>query len=438
MTYYNLISFLGIIFVLFVAWIFSPEHKRINWHVVFWGTFLQFLFALFIFRFPAGIGLFNLLNSLVIKVFSFAREGIYFLFGPLAVPPGETGPGGEKSLGFILAVQALPTVIFFSSLMSLLYHWKIMPKLVEFFARVFTKLMRVSGAEALCTASNIFVGIESIFTIRPYIEKLTLSEICTILTAGMATIASTVLGLYVSFLHNLFPTIAGHLISASILSAPATLVVSKLIFPEKDKPLTLGRVIEPGYEKSSSWIEAIIRGANEGVKLYVGIMALLLAFLGLLALFNGVMKELGILLGKIWGGEWDLSLPRILSFLFRPFVFFLGVPREDIGMVSQILGERVVLTELFSYRHLAELIREGKIVYLRSVVISAYALCGFAHIASLAIFTGGLSALTPKRAKDIARLGLRALFSATLACLMTAAVAGIFFPEGKTILLLSK
>lgn len=438
MGYYNFISFLGIFFILFIAWLFSPDHKRINWRVVFWGTFLQLLFAFFIFKIPQGLVLFRFVNSMVIKIFSFAKEGIYFLFGPLAVSPGEMGRGGEKSLGFILAVQALPTVIFFSALMSLLYHFKIMPKIIKFFSFVFTKLMRVSGAEALCTASNIFVGIESVFTIRPYIEKMTFSELCTILTAGMATIASTVLGLYVSFLQETFPAIAGHLISASLLSAPATLVISKLIFPEKEKPLTLGKVIEPEYEKASNWIEAIIKGANEGVKLCAGIIALLLAFLGLLSLFNWGIKELGIFLGKIWSVNLDLSLEKILTFLFRPFVFFLGVPREDIRVVAEVLGERTILTELVSYRHLAELIIEKKIIHFRSVVIVSYALCGFAHIASLAIFTGGIISLAPRRAKDISRLGLRALFSATLACLLTAAIAGIFFQENKTILLLNQ
>ncbi|MCM8798976.1 MAG: nucleoside transporter, partial [Candidatus Omnitrophica bacterium] len=294
MGYYNFISFLGIFFILFIAWLFSPEHKRINWRVIFWGIFLQILFAFSIFRISQGLILFNFLNEAVIKIFSFAREGIYFLFGPLAISPGTTGARGEKSLGFILAIQALPTIIFFSALMALLYHWKIMPKVIKLFAVVFTKLMRVSGAEALCTASNIFVGIESVFTIRPYIEKMTLSELSTILTAGMATIASTVLGLYVSFLQDTFPTIAGHLISASLLSAPATLVISKLLLPEKEKPLTLGKVIEPEYEKASNWIEAIIKGAEEGVKLCAGIIALLLAFLGLLSLFNWGIEALGI------------------------------------------------------------------------------------------------------------------------------------------------
>ncbi|MGE4357131.1 MAG: NupC/NupG family nucleoside CNT transporter [Candidatus Omnitrophota bacterium] len=438
MGYYNFISFLGIFFILFVAWIFSTHHKRINWHVLFWGILLQFIFAFFIFRIPLGVKLFKFLNDAVVNFYSFAKEGIYYLFGPLAVSPGTVGPAGEKSIGFILAIQVLPTIVFFSALMSLLYYWRIMPMVIRFFALIFTKLMRISGAEALCSASNIFVGIESAFTIRPYIEKMTLSELCTILTAGMATIASTVLALYVSFLHDIFPTIAGHLISASLLSAPATLVISKLILPETDKPLTLGKVVEPDYDKASNWIEAIIKGANEGVKLCVGIIALLLAFLGFLALFNWGLNLLGVFLNKFFGLHLDLSLESILEFIFQPFVFFLGVPKEDIRIVARILGERVVLTELVSYRHLAELMTQNKIVNFRSVVIATYALCGFTHIASLAIFTGGLSALAPRRAKDIARLGFRALVSATLACLLTAAVAGVFLSGKEVVLFMQK
>lgn len=416
MSIYNLISLLGIFGFMLVAWVFSKNRRNINWRVVFWGVVLQLLFAFFVFRLPLGLFLFNRINAGVIKILSHAFSGMYFVFGPLAVSPGTTGPGGEKSLGFILAFQALPAVIFFSALMSLLYYIGLMQRVVRFFSYIFTKLMRISGAEALCTSSNIIVGIESVFTIRPYVEEMTLSELCTLLTAGMATIASTVMAIYVGFLSSQFPTIAGHLVSASILSAPAAIVMSKLLYPESEKPKTLGEVVTAYYEKPSNWVEAIINASYEGVKLVVGIVALLLSFLGLLAMVNWLISILGH----------DLSLQKILFFLYYPLTLMMGVLPADAAKVSWLLGERTIVTELVSYQHLSQYISNGILTNPRSIIITAYSLCGFSHIASLAIFVGGISALAPKRAKDLAKLGFQALFAATLACLMTGAVAGVF------------
>jgi len=435
MEAYNLVSLSGIFALMVVAWAFSNNRRKINWRVIFWGVVLQLALALIIFRLPAGLIFFNWINAVVIKLFSFAKEGMYFLFGPLAVAPGEVGPAGEKSLGFILATQALPTIIFFAALMGLLYHIRLMPLIVRAFARVFAKLMRISGAESLCSASNIFVGIESALTIRPYLDGMTRSELCTILTAGMATIASTVLALYVTFLHQYFPTIAGHLVSASILSAPAAIVMSKLLFPEIEKPPTLGEVVEGEYQPKGTWIEAIIYGATEGVKLLVGIAAMLLAFLGLLAMANWLLSGLGNWIGSMIGSQLNLSLQGILSYIFYPLTVLVGVPLADAPKIAHILGERTIVTEVVAYQHLAGYIDNGVLQHPRSIVIATYCLCGFAHIASLAIFVGGIAAIVPKRAADLARFGFRALFAATLACLMTGAVAGVFFRPGVTILL---
>ncbi len=432
MDFYNFISFVGIFIFLFIAWVFSNNRKVVNWRVVFWATVLQLIFAFMIFRLPAGVAFFSYINNAVIRIFTFAKEGIYFLFGPLAIPPGVKGPYGEESIGFILAIQALPTIVFFSSLMALLYHIGFMQTVVSGFSKIFTRLMRISGAESLCVASNIFMGIESMLTVRPYIENMTKSELCTILTAGMATVASTVLGIYVSFLQDKFLAIAGHLISASILSAPAAIVMSKLLFPETEKPKTMGEHIKGDYSASSNWIEAIIKGANEGVRLCVGICALLLAFLGLLAMLNGILFGLG----KFFNVE--LSLQGILSYLFKPLALFCGIPLKDVPLISRLFGERMVVTEMVAYQHLAVYIRDGLILNPRSVVISAYVLCGFAHIASLAIFVGGTAALCPKRANDLACLGFRALLAATLACLMTGAVAGVLFNPSQTTILLAR
>lgn len=436
MSRYNIISFVGIFCLMLMAWVLSSDRRNVNWRVIFWGVALQLLFAFFIFRIKQGMALFYWINNVVVKILSFAHAGLYFVFGPLALSPGAVSAAGEKSLGFILAFQALPLAIFFSSLMALLYHLGIMQKIIKGFSWIFTRLMRISGAESLCTSSNIAVGIESVFTIRPYIAEMTRSELCMLLTSGMATIASTVLGVYVGVLKKEFPTIAGHLVSASMLSAPAAIVMSKLIYPEDGKPLTLGYVVAAHYEKSSNWIEAIIRGSHDGVRLVVGIVALLISFLGLLAMCNWVMGVFGNTLGKIVGFPLEISLQKLLTYVYYPFSAFMGVPPYDIPKVSALLGERTIVTELVSYQHLVALIRSGELANPRSIVIATYALCGFSHIASLAIFVGGGAVLAPRRAKDLAQLGFRALYAATLACLMTGAVAGVFIVSNQPSILM--
>jgi len=425
---YNLVSFAGVFVLMGIAWALSADRRRLNWRAVGWGVGLQLMLALVVFRAPGSADAFLWLNGLVGKVLGAATAGQKFVFGTLALGPGETGAAGEQSIGFILAFQALPIIIFFAALMGLLYYLGVMPLVIRAFAWVFTRLMRVSGAESLCAASNIFVGIESATTIRPYIARMTRSELCTILTAGMATVASSTLGLYVLFLGGVFPTIAGHLISASIISAPAAIVMSKLLLPEDARPITMGRRVELLYERESGAIEAVINGAMAGVKLVVGIVALLIAFLGLLALADLALGWVGG-----WVGVPGLSLRGILGAVMAPFAVIMGVPPADAQLAGGLLGERLVATEVPAYQHLAEAIADGSL-QPRSVVIVAYALCGFAHVGSLAIFAGGISALEPGRRRDIAAVGPRALLAATLACLMTGAVAGTFFHSGAGVL----
>ena len=431
---YNLVSFAGIFILMAFAWLLSSNRKVVNWSLIIWGLAIQLLFAVFIFWVPAGSNFFLFLNDAVVNVLSVANEGAKFLFGVLAVPPGATGPNGEQSLGWIFVFQALPTIIFFSSLMSILYYIGIMPRLIKIFSRAFTKLMKISGAESLCTSSNIFVGIEAMTTIRPYIERMTRSELCTILTAGMATIASTVLALYVYFLQNEFPMIAGHLISATILSAPAAVIMSKLIMPETETPETLGMDVDPYYEQESSVIEATINGANAGMKLALGIVALLIAFLGLVALFVLVLAWFGGYVNSTAGIDMEWSLTSLLGYIFYPFTLIIGVPLADAFEISKLIGERSVLTETKSYIDLAALMRAGTLTDPRSAFLATYALCGFAHVASLAIFVGGTAALAPKRIKDLSAVGPRALLAATLACLMTAAIAGTFYSGGSILM----
>jgi len=413
MDIYNLVSLIGVFVLMVPAWLLSSDRRRMNLHAVGWGAGLQLLLGMLVFWVPFSRDVFAWLNDAVLKLLDAAQAGQWFLFGPLA-EPAKTG-------GFVLATQALPTIIFFAALMGLLYYWGIMPLIVRSFAWVFARTMRVSGAESLCTATNIFVGIESMTAIRPYLARMTRSEFCTILTAGMVTVASSTMGIYVLYLKDLFPGIAGHLIAASILSAPAAIVMSKILYPEDGQPVTLGRTVDVHIERESSATEAVVAGAMAGVKLVVGVCALLIAFLGMIALVDVGLGWIGARI------HFDLSLGRLLAYVFQPFAAVMGVPWQDTAVSARMLGERLVVTEVPAYQHLAEAMKAGAFTHPRSQVLTAYALCGFAHVASLAIFVGGTAALVPERRKDLADMGPRALLAATLACLQTGAIAGTFF-----------
>ena len=434
MEIYNLVSLTGIFVLMGIAWLFSVDKRRLNWHLIFWGTVLQAVFAMFIFWIPAGRSFFLVINEGIVKVLSSAMAGTEFVFGRLALPPGTTNADGETSLGFILAFQAFPAIIFFAALMSMLYFLNIMPFIIRGFAVVFSRLMRVSGAESLCTASNIFVGIESTLTIRPYLLKMTRSELTTVLTAGMATVASNVLALYVFLLRDEFPAIAGHLVSASILSAPAALIMSKILMPETDHPETLNVTVRPDYTREHNLFEAIINGANGAVRLIVGIAALLIAVLGLVALLNMVLAGIGNGINRLLSINVEWTLEGLLGYLFTPLSLIIGIPIQDAGEIARIIGERTVLTEVTAYQDLAALLKQGMLQYPRSAFICTYALCGFAHIPSMAIFVGGVSALIPGRRTELSVIGPRALLAATLACLMTAAIAGTFYNQASILM----
>lgn len=433
MGLYNFISLLGIVILILVGYFLSTNRKEINWHVVVWGIGLQMLIALFLFIFPVGVKVFIWVNDIIVRIMDSSLYGAKFVFGRLAIPPGDPKEA-ISSLGFILAFQAFPTIIFFSALMSMLYYFSIMPRIIKAFAYLFTKLMKVSGAESLCTAANIFVGVESVLTVKPFLPKMTPSEMCTVLTAGMATISSSMLAIYVFSLQDIFPNIAGHLVSASFLSAPAALMMSKIILPEEGKPETLGEHVEPYIERDQSLFESIIKGANSGVQLIIGIVALLIAVLGLVACFDQLAGFLGKNINAIFHLNFEWSLKNILGIIFYPFTLILGVPMSDVAVLSRIIGERVVVTELTSYRDLALAVSQGEITSMRSAVVATYALCGFAHIASLAIFVGGISAIVPEKTSTLAKVGFRSLLAATLACLMTACIAGVFFTENSILL----
>jgi len=434
MSVYNLVSFAGIFVLAGFAWLCSTDRRVVNWRVVFWGIGLQLAVAFFIFVVPAGTRFFLFVNRAVGTVLESATAGTKFIFGRLALPPGATNEAGETSLGSFLAFQALPTIIFFAALIGALYYLKIMPFFVRLFARVFTRLMRTSGAESLSVSANIFVGVESALVVQPHLKDMTRSELCTILTAGMATIASTVLAMYVVILQGQMPTIAGHLVSASLLGAPAALLMSKLIMPETESPVTRGLSIQPSYEREDNLIMAIINGANSGLKLLGGLVALLLAFLGLLALLDLLLGWSGGWLNRWLGWNFNWSLKTLLGYIFYPFTLVMGVPPPDALEIAKLVGERTVATEVVAYGHLSDLMSRGTLTDPRSAVIAAYALCGFAHVASLAVFIGGTGALAPTRLKDLSQIGARALLAATLACLMMGAVAGTFYTQGSVLL----
>jgi CNT family concentrative nucleoside transporter len=427
--FYNLVSLAGVFVLVGVAWLMSADRRRMNVRLIVWGLALQMLFAVFIFTLPAGTGLFLFVNDVVVKVLDSASAGSRFVFGRLALPPGMVGDGGETSLGFMLAFQAFPTIVFFSALMSILYYYGIMTRVIQGFAWVFTRLLRVSGAESLCVASNIFVGIESALTIRPHLARMTPSELCVVLTAGMATVASSMMGLYVFCLQAQFPNIAAHLVSASVLSAPAAILMAKILLPESGQPETLGVSVAVSYTREGHVLEAVLNGAMAGAKLVVGIVALLLAVLSLLDLADALLAWVG---GRVngwmgWQGDW--SIRALLGYLFYPFTLIIGVPPDDAVRMARIIGERTVATEVAGYQDLAAALASGSVVHKRSAIITAYALCGFAHVASMAIFVGGTAALAPERTRDLSRVAWRALVAATLACLLTAAVAGTFITD---------
>jgi concentrative nucleoside transporter, CNT family len=415
---YRLVSLIGFFVFAAIAWVFSSNRQRVNWKTVAWGMGLQLAIGLMVFQLPGVHSLFIVLNDAVVALLDASKSGSSFLLGPLAAAPGEPG-----SVGFILLFQALPVAIFFSAFTAALYHLRVLQVFVRLFAKIFRRTMAISGAEALCSAANIFVGVESALVVRPYLERMTRSELLTILGSGMATVASTTLGIYVVFLQSVFPQVAGHLLSASVIAIPAVILMTKLLVPETETPETLDTIpVEDEADRSRNLLSAIIAGAMDGVKLAAGISALLIAMLGLVSLLD---MALGV--PSRWLGLAEpISLVRILSLVFYPVAALLGIASEDLSAASRVLGERVILTEVVSYQDLARMIAGGEISDPRTVVILSYALCGFAHVASVAIFVGGTAALAPSRRDDLASLGFRALLAATLATLMTGCVAGMF------------
>lgn len=474
MSIYNFISFLGIFGLCAIAWIFSENRQRkyIPWRVIIWGIGLQLVLGFLVFLFPPTRIALEWFTSLLDGVFNAADDGARFVFGSSIVPrPGQVPP---VNLGYIFAFRALPTVVFFSGLMALLYNIGVIQIVTEVFAKIFYLTMRLSGAEALSGAANIFVGIEAAIVVKPYLADMTRSELCAILSCCFGTAASSTLAIYVSFLKPVFPNILGHLVSASIIAIPACFVLSKILVPETGVPLTMGGIPkeEPkpqGREFSGdeiaemdgknpiqetvggepiervSPLDAAIIGALDGVKMSVAIAAILILILGLVSLVNQFFGWLAILPNPIGGVFKVVTLANIMGLLFYPLTLLTGVEvdlgklatcvgsmftggqciPDDSWQASVIIGRRLLETAIPPYQSLAEAAKQG-LVSDRTVLIVSYALSGFAHLASVGIFVGGTIALIPSRRKDISELGWKALFVGTLATMMIACIAGLF------------
>lgn len=421
----NLISFVGLFLLSAVAWLAGGLRRPVAWRPVIGSGLLLLVLGAIVFLVPQTRLLLVAVNDMVVALLGASRAGAQFLFGPLALNPGEQTGAGEPSVGFILAAQVLPAVIFFAALMEVCYHLGVIQPAIRVFARLFKKTLQLSGVEALAGSSNIFVGIESALTIRPYLERMTRSELLTLLTCCMATVASTTLALYVFFLHESFPQIAGHLISASVLSIPAGVLVSKLMLPETETPETWG-TLPPlaNAARHGNAFSALSAGAWEGLKLAAGIATLLIAVLGLVSTADLLLNKLTAPLASFLGGP--LSVARILGWLFLPLAWTMGVDPADLSSAAQLLGQRAVVTEVVAYQQLGAW-ASTQAITPRSLLILSYALCGFAHVASMGIFVGGIAALAPSRRDDLTSLGPRALAAATLATLLTGAVAGLFY-----------
>ncbi|NIQ04116.1 MAG: nucleoside permease nupX [Nitrospinaceae bacterium] len=423
---YRLISFSGFLALGFLAWV-TGRRSRVSWKTVIGSGALAWALGGLTFGLPWSRNALNGINDILIALLNVYQKGNIFLFGPLALGPGEKLADGTASIGFVLAMQVLPAVIFFSALVSALYYLKIMPVIVRGFAWIFYRVMGISGAEALSAAANIFVGIESSLTVRPYLAGMTRSELLTLLTCMMSTVASTVMAIYVIALKGVFPEIAGHLLSASIISIPCAILVSKLALPEDQQPVTLGDLpkhdppTESGEgDASANLIVTLINGGMQGVKMAVGIAVMLIVFLGLEAMLDLVLGLWPSVNGS------PVSLSRLLGWGAWPFTVLLGLRPEEWQIASQIIGARFVETEVTSYFSLAA-VQAGQVPALtgRSLTVLTYVLCGFVHIASMGIFVGGLTAVVPSRAGDISRLGIKALWTAFLATLLTGCLAGV-------------
>ena len=442
----RLMSLVGMLLLMVIAWLLSVNRALVPWRIILWGTGLQLIFALLILKTNAGVAFFDSLNDVIVSLLNFTSEGARFLFGNLIVnnvpiARGEPGmgpaapiPGMVANTGAFFAFSILPTIVFFSSLTTMLYYFGVLQTVVKGIAWVMLRTMRTSGAETLSAAGNIFLGqTEAPLLIKPYVAGMTMSELMAVMVGGFANIAGGVLAAFVALLVAQIPDIAGHLLAASVMSAPGTLVFAKLMYPETGEPATRGQLHVAVEKIDANVIDAAARGAGEGLHLAFNVGAMLLAFIAIIAVLNALLGLFGewtrladVLQGYGWLAEGQrLNLQSILGWLFAPLAWIMGVPWSDATTVGSLIGIKTSVNEFVAYLRLSDMLAAGTDLSPRSIVIASYALCGFANFSSIAIQIGGIGGMAPGRRSDLARLGLRAMIGGSLATFMTATIAGM-------------
>ena len=413
----RLTSLLGVVVLIAAAWGLSLNRRRFPWRAVFWGVALQFTCGLLVLKAPWGRAVFDFAGKAINKLVGFANQGCEFVFGPLAKADLLKTPFGEGNT-FVFAIVVAGTIIIVSALSSLFYHWGLLQKVVRVFAWVMRKLMRTSGSETLSATANIFMGqTEAPLVIKPYILGMTRSELLCMMTGGMATIAGGVMAVYVKMGTDAgHPDIAGHLLTASVMNAPAALLMAKILLPETEKSETAASAPAEVPRTTVNSIDALCRGASDGLFLTLNVLAMLIAFIAVVALADYLV----IALQSAAHVAEPKKLGEMLGWLNAPFAWLMGVPSKDALAIGQVLGERIVLNEFIGYASLNK-----AVVDPRSYAIATFALCGFANFSSIAIQVGGIGSLAPERRGEMARLGLRAMIGGLLACYLTSCVAGV-------------
>jgi len=421
---------LGVLVLFAIAIALSTDRRQIAWRVVAIGTVLQIVFAVLVLKTRAGEAFFRLATDAVNRLLSFSVDGARFVFGNLvqgSVPvTSATGDTVQyvANTGAFIAFGVLPSILFFSAMTALLYHLGLLQLVVSVMASVMRRTMGTSGAESLSASANIFVGqTEAPLLVRPYLEKMTRSELMAIMSGGFATVAGGVMAVYVGMLRDRFPDIAGHLLAASVMSAPASLVMAKIMVPEDGIPETRDGATMPkatGDDANANFLDAITQGTSDGLKLCLNVGAMLISFVAIVALVNYGVGAVGG-----WLGFEGLTLQRLFGFALAPLAFLLGVPWDDAQFVGGLMGTKTVVNEFLAYLDLKTALDSGAVTSTKSVVIATYALCGFSNFGSIGIQIGGLATIAPSRRADLARLGVRAMIAGSLACFQTAAIAGV-------------
>ncbi len=397
----------GIFFLLGIAYLISNNKKRIKLRVIIWGVSLQIFLGLLLLKIPFVKSKFSIIDKIFQKLISFSDAGGDFLFKSFV--PGI----GYHNAMVNFAFRALPVVIFFSSLISVFYYFGIIQFIIKWIARIMEKTMKTSGAETLTISANIFVGqTEAPILVRPFIKNMTNSELFAIMTGGFATVAGSVMALYVLWL-SAIPGIAGHMLTASIMSAPAALVIAKIIYPEIENPHTVGNLDSKLKTNDANAIDALGRGATEGLKLAANIGAMLIAFVSIITMTNYILESL-----------FNTPLQSIIGVIFQPLAWTMGIPWGEAKIIGILMGEKIILTELIAYSHLSDLIKDN-VISDRTAIIGSYALCGFANLGSIGIQLGGIGSMAPKRRTDLSKLAFKAMIGGALASWLTATVAGI-------------